>query len=69
MPARKKRSQPAVGNIFERTYKGKIYKLKVVRHEGDIMFELEKKLFASPSGAAKTLTLAEVNGWRFWNID
>lgn len=33
------------------------------------MFELEKKFFASPSAAAKTLTVAEVNGWEFWKMD
>ena len=69
MAAPKKRSKPAVGTIFEKRYEGKRHELKVVRQDGDILFELDQKRYTSPSAAAKSLTKSEVNGWRFWKID
>lgn len=69
MPAAKQRPKPTAGIEFVKKYNRKTYKLKVVKAEGDIGYELGGKLFTSPSSAAKSLTKTEVNGWKFWNID
>jgi hypothetical protein len=69
MPAAKKRTKPKVGLEFVREYKGKTYKLKVVKTEGGVGYELAGKVFTSPSTAAKSITKSEINGWKFWKID
>ncbi len=69
MPTAKKRSNPKVGTEFVKKFKGKTYTLEVV-HSGDgIGFQLNRKIFSSPSAAGTSITGYEVNGWKFWNID
>ena len=69
MPARKKRTNPRVGCEFVTRFKGKTYKLKVIKADGKVAYELGDTAFPSPSAAAKSITKTEVNGWRFWKID
>ena len=69
MPKRKQRPSPKVGTEFEKVYKGKARALLVVEHDGRICFQMDGKIFSSPSAAAKTLTKSEVNGWEFWGMD
>lgn len=69
MPTRKKRTNPKVGCEFEREFKSKIYKLRVIEIDGRIAYKLGGVVFPSPSAAAKSITKTEVNGWVFWRID
>ena len=69
MPIPKIRTKPKVGSEFEKKYRQKLYKLKVVRSAAGIGYELDGIVYSSPSTAAKTITKSEVNGWRFWGID
>jgi len=69
MPTPKKRSNPKTGSEFIKKYKGKTYKLKVVKTEAGVGFLVAGTIYSSPSTAAKSITRAEVNGWRFWKID
>jgi len=69
MPARKERPNPRVGTEFSKRFKGKTYKLKVIKADGKIAYETAGTVFLSPTAAAKSITKNEVNGWRFWSID
>jgi len=69
MPKRKKRALPTVGSLFERSYKGKVYRLKVIESQTGIAYELADRKFNTPTAAAKSLVKTEVNGWTFWKID
>jgi hypothetical protein len=68
MPKRKRRNPPPVGAIFERAYQGHTYRLRVVDKDGDRWFEVGGRTYATPSGAAKSITKHDVNGWVFWRI-
>ncbi len=68
MPKRKNR--PAlVGQRFTGTYRGRSYEVQVVRDKGSIRYSVNGRSYASPSGAAKSITKHEVNGWKFWGMD
>jgi hypothetical protein len=69
MPAAKKRQNPKVGTEFVKEYKGKTYRLRVVRVGNGVGFQLGGEVFTSPSTAGKSITGSELNGWKFWNID
>lgn len=69
MPAAKDRVTPKVGTVFVREYKHKTHKLKVVKAQGGVAYELNGTVYTSPSAAAKSLTKGEINGWRFWKIE
>ena len=69
MAARKKRPNPKPGREFVKKYKHKTYKLKVVKANGGVGYELNGTVYSSPSTAGKSLTKGEVNGWKFWKID
>jgi hypothetical protein len=69
MPAAKQRTKPKVGLEFVKEYKRKTYKLKVVKTDRGVGYELRGTVFTSPSTAAKSITKNEINGWKFWNID
>jgi hypothetical protein len=66
MPQRKKRPLPKVGDVFVGKKKGEIYKMEVINVGENIGYKLRGKVYGSMSGAAKSLTNHEVNGWRFW---
>jgi hypothetical protein len=69
MAKRKERPTPKVGSRFQKTYEGKCRTLHVAESEGRICYKMDGRIFNSPSAAAKTLTKAEVNGWKFWEMD
>lgn len=69
MPRRKTRSLPKAGDVFEGRARGKKYKMEVVKIGEKIGYKVKGKVYGSPSGAAKSLTHHEVNGWRFWKAD
>jgi hypothetical protein len=70
MPNRKQHKLPKLGATFERKWHDKLYRLKVIaQKDGKIAFEVAGDVFATPSGAAKSITKQEVNGWAFWRID
>jgi hypothetical protein len=69
MPAKKRRIKPKVGCEFVKRFKGKTYKLKIVKSDGEIAYEVGNTAFPSPSGAARSITKGQVNGWKFWRID
>ncbi len=59
---------PKAGNEFTVTFKGKEYTLKVIKGENGAEYKVGKNTFNSPSGAAKSITENQVNGWKFWKI-
>jgi hypothetical protein len=69
MPQRKPRQLPTVGSVFEKTFRGEVYRLTVVKTGEGVRFKIGGKTFRTPSGAAKSITGSEVNGWSFWGID
>jgi hypothetical protein len=69
MSKRKQHVIPAVGATFERTYKGKKFRLKVASDARGIIYVLNSQAFRSPSSAAKSITKNETNGWAFWGLD
>ena len=69
MPQRKARSLPKIGDVFKGKTRGKMYKMEVVRAGKKLGYKVKDKVYGSPSGAAKSLTNHEVNGWRFWKAD
>lgn len=60
---------PKVGTVYEKKYKGKLFKLTVVRASGKTAFDYSGQAFDTPTAAAKTITKHEINGWKFWGID
>jgi hypothetical protein len=68
MPKAKERPSPEIGSEFSKVFKGKTFKLKVVKGANGTGFQLGSKFFTSPSAAAKSITGSETNGWRFWKI-
>ena len=69
MPRARKRERPKAGSVFEKTYKGKRYRLKVVNSPSGPVFERNGHIFKSPTAAAKSIVQHEVNGWVFWKMD
>jgi hypothetical protein len=69
MPSRKQHKVPEVGSTFERIYKRKNYRMKVVSRPNGVAYEVEGQVFKTPSGAAKSIINGAVNGWVFWNMD
>jgi hypothetical protein len=69
MPKTKEHKVPKPGATFEHKWGDRLYRLRVIAKDGKVAFEVEKRVFATPSGAAKSITKQEVNGWRFWHID
>ena len=68
MKYRIERKTPKVGVIFERDFAGKHYVLKIVKSKAGMAYELNDKVFMTPTAAAKSITKFEVNGWRFWHM-
>ena len=68
MELRHERRIPRVGAIFEHTYAEKKYQLKVVAFQDGIAYELQGKIYETPTAAAKTITKFDVNGWLFWHM-
>ncbi|MDR3626072.1 MAG: hypothetical protein P4L45_04535 [Ignavibacteriaceae bacterium] len=60
---------PRKGDKFEKTFKNKIFTLYVKEINNSIKFELDNKIYDTPSGAAFAVTKNYTNGWKFWNID
>jgi hypothetical protein len=69
MSAPKSRPKPSIGSKFEKTFKGNLYTLEVVKGAKDVAFKLDGVTYATPSAAAKSITMSAVNGWRFWHMD
>lgn len=69
MPQKKQHKNPQVGMVFEKKFKGKHYKLTVVKNSGVVGFSVASQVFKTPTAAAKQITKTEVNGWKFWGID
>jgi hypothetical protein len=68
MPKRKQHVIPEVGTTFERTYKGKKFRLKVASDAQGTIYVLNSQAFRSPSAAAKSIVKHAINGWEFWNM-
>lgn len=64
-----KRKPPKVGTSFERSFAEKHYTLKVVSTSDGIAYELNGRIYKTPTTAAKTITKYEVNGWLFWHME
>ncbi len=69
MPKRRQHKLPKIGTTFDRKWRDRPYRMRVVGKDGKAAFEVEGRVFATPSAAAKSITKQEVNGWRFWHID
>jgi hypothetical protein len=68
MSKHKARKPPRIGSVFGKLYRGQRYRLRVIAAGDGIAFEVNKKIFTTPTAAAKSITNNEVNGWRFWHI-
>jgi len=68
MAARKKRSEPKAGCEFVKKFKGKIYRLNVIKSDGRTAYKVGGNIFFTPTAAAKSITKTEINGWQFWKI-
>jgi len=67
---RREHKFPKPGATFERKRPGRLYRLRLIgKKDDEVAFEVDGHAFATPSGAAKSITKQEVNGWRFWHID
>jgi len=69
MGKRLNRKYPKIGNIYSKTYKKKEYKLEIVDYNGKIGFKVNNNIYLTPTGAAKSITNSDVNGWSFWKIN
>ena len=70
MPKRKQHKLPKPGTMFERKWRDRLYRMKVIaQKDARVAFEVDGRAFTTPSAAAKSITKQEVNGWRFWHID
>jgi hypothetical protein len=65
----KKHKTPPIGASFETIFNRKKYRLTVVSTPRGVCYEVEGRIFKSPSGAAKSITKNNVNGWKFWKLD
>lgn len=60
---------PSKGKKYERVFKGKKFVLYVKEQNKDIKYEVNGKIYNSPSSAAFAVTNNHTNGWKFWKID
>ena len=63
MPRRKN------GKTYSKTFKGKLYVMKITRTDSGVGYSVGGRLFKTPTAAAKSITQNDVNGWVFWGID
>jgi hypothetical protein len=68
-PQHKKHKLPRVGSTYERSYKGKVFRMELVSIKDKLHYRVSGNDFRSPSGAAKSITNTEVNGWNFWHME
>jgi len=68
-PQRKDHKLPRVGSSFERTYKGKKFRMELIKTKDKLLYRVSGTDYSSPSAAAKSITCSEVNGWKFWNME
>ena len=66
---RKNHKLPRVGSSFERKYKGKVFRMELMRIKDKLVYRVAETDYYSPSAAAKSITGTEVNGWKFWNME
>jgi hypothetical protein len=59
---------PKAGVTIDRTFAGKQYRLKVADSPDGLVYELNGRIYKTPTAAAKSITKFEVNGWRFWHM-
>jgi hypothetical protein len=69
MPRKKERNTPQVGTTYTKMFKGKPHTMRVVSTDSGISFMVGGNKFPSPTGAAKSITKTDVNGWKFWGIE
>ncbi len=65
MAKRKPRPQPPIGTECTRRHKGKTFTMTVVSTDGGLGYRVGRKVFSTPTAAAKSITNTEVNGWVF----
>jgi hypothetical protein len=66
---RKEHVAPEIGSKFKKRYKGKTHTLEVVKHDSGAAYQVDGKVYLSPSGAATAITKTAINGWVFWGIE
>lgn len=71
MSEEKTRKVPEIGSVFQHRYKGTLYTLTVVETDSGVGFEMQGKIYQSPTAAAKALVGKHqaTNGRKFWHID
>ncbi len=74
MPKRKhiNRELPPIGTMLHCKFKGKKYNAVIVSDEKKTFKKLIRfngKNYSSMTAAAKAITKASVNGWRYWKYD
>lgn len=68
-PQRKNHKLPRVGSSFERKFRGKVFRMEVIRKKDKLMYRVSETDYSSPSAAAKSITGSEINGWKFWSME
>jgi hypothetical protein len=69
MTKRAKHPRPSVGSTFHHVYFGTKYSMEVISVDGSLGYKVGKNVFRTPTAAAKSITEAEVNGWKFWGMN
>ena len=60
--------KPKIGRRFSKKFRGRLYRMTAVKSNNEIGYKVGRKIYKSPSAAARSITKYEVNGWVFWNI-
>jgi hypothetical protein len=68
MSSRKSRPTPDAGTEYRTRYKGTEFTMEVVKRYGKIGCLVDGMTYRTPSGAARSITGSNVNGWRFWRM-
>jgi hypothetical protein len=71
MPRKKERPAPKVGQVYERKYKRKNYRMVVVKTKSGIGFQVGGQVFPTPTAAAKAVVgqHQSISGPKFWRMD
>lgn len=69
MAKHKERKAPRPGAQFSKIHKGKTYFMEIVSQGGGTGYKVGQNVYNSPSGAAKSITKTDINGWEFWGLD
>ena len=56
------------GAVYQKIFKGKAHVLTIVKVGSETAYKVGGKIYNTPTAAAKSITIHNVNGWKFWKI-